>query len=287
MSDAERKRTAKSFIARGKTINVVEQFESVHPYLNKPLILISGVGRSGTTALTAALAAQPEIDSTNKESNVVRDLIYAARRGATMPSRKKQMIVEPDRFDAIFRRTILELLWPIDSIVNEDCLAISTYSGMNVEEAQFLARLFPQHLLVYIVRNGIEVVSSRMVHRSFKLQPFEAHCSLWNEAVAMARWAEVTEQCVICRHEHFRDHEAIKGVFGSSLATLGIDNLEPMLSFLDQDPKHTTSVPGEINEALAARNERWKYWTEEQRERFADLCRESMEYFGYSIPWLG
>ena len=267
------------------TINHVDHFEPSHPYVDKPLIVVSGIGRSGTTAMTAALAAQPEIDSTNRESNLIRDLLFAARRGATMPSRQKQMIVQPARYNAIFRRTVLELLWPLGAMVVRECRAISTYFGLQVEEAAFLAELFPRHLVVYLVRNGIEVVASRMQHRTFKQHSFEAHCLLWNETVAMAKWAEQSEHCLICRHEHFQNRPSMQAALGPGLERYGITNLEPMLEFLERDPKHTTSVPGEADEALAARNQRWKYWTGEQQAQFADLCGDSMAHFGYPIPW--
>ena len=49
-----------------------------HPYESVPLIVISGVGRSGTTALRESLGLHPDVHSTGRENNIIYDVADTA-----------------------------------------------------------------------------------------------------------------------------------------------------------------------------------------------------------------
>ena len=83
-----------------------------HPYEDLPLLIVSGVGRSGTTALRNAIAACARIDAANRESNFIRDLLEVALRNCTLPVRRASMAVTQQEYDLVFRRAILWLAWP-------------------------------------------------------------------------------------------------------------------------------------------------------------------------------
>lgn len=63
----------------------------IHPYDVLPLLLISGVGRSGTSALRFSLGVHRDVQYTGTENNIIHDVMTVALRNCTMASRKTAM----------------------------------------------------------------------------------------------------------------------------------------------------------------------------------------------------
>ena len=256
-----------------------------------PFLLVSGVGRSGTTVTTRALQQHPQILSNGVESNVMFDVIEAARVGCTLPSRMQQMVRDQESYDAIFRRMLFTLLFDLEEEDRESFAAVSTYSAMTKETAEYAFRLFPRMILVYLLRNGIEVVSSRMQHRSFRHHSFDDHCVIWKRSVEMSRWGVNQSQFVLLRQENLLTPQSLKTELDSLFNRCGLEiSQETEDYFLNRNVsriKFTTRFPGESEaqrKQLESRSQRWYLWTDQQRTVFREICGESMRDAGYEIP---
>jgi hypothetical protein len=261
-----------------------------HPYEDLPLLIVSGVGRSGTTALRNAIAACPRVDAANRESNFIRDLLEVALRNCTLPVRKASMAVTQQEYDLVFRRAILWLAWPQPRREPPRPAALCTYTNLDPETASHLLQVFPGAKVAYIVRDGIEVVASRMGFESFAADSFETQCQRWRTAGAMARWIRGNPAAGrLVRHEILRDPERREPELAAVLALVGVAYDPACGELLRSAVYHPTRQAGESEAAagdLATRGERWRAWGRDERAVFERTCRDTMESLGYAIPWL-
>lgn len=276
-----------------------------HPYEHLPILVTTGVGRSGTTALRNAIERHPAIRGTDRENNIVYDVLEVARLNCLAPSRVHAMRVTPTRYDEVFRRTLLELLWPTTGCApsvgaaksNEsggtsgDAQALHMFTALTPERAAYLRRIFPggRVRVVHIVRNGIEVVSSRIRFEGFKSQGFEGQCRVWAEDAAMWREGMKRSDTLVVRHERLRTDA--EGVLCEVWRLAGFSgdasHCQQAIDLLEGKIYHPTpEEPGAAASTdLEHRASRWQGWTREERESFERLCGEAMRELGYAMPW--
>lgn len=256
-----------------------------------------GVGRSGTTALRRSLGTHSEIYYNGSENNVVHEIAALAFRNCTMRSRKRSMVLSQDKYDAHFRELICKLTWP-----NEDKLGRPVHMAAinpTVDQLNYLSRLFPSFKVVGLIRNGIEVVSSRMEFPSFATHDFEKHCDIWNRSVAVFHWGQRNgDRFRTIRHEWLCCADAIQRKFGELFDWLSISHSESPVANLLENLTHPTSSkqkidrdfkrasPEEKQAYFESKRERWRTWSASQRNTFELRCGESMDALGYEIPWL-
>jgi len=109
----------------------------------------------------------------------------------------------------------------------------------------YLQQLFPNVRLVYLVRNGIEVVSSRMVFDGFKDRSFEWQCQVWAKAEEMARWGAEQKNFYLIRHESLLDPESASHVFTALSKWLDLKNDPRCSDALRTEIYHPTKFPAE------------------------------------------
>ena len=255
--------------------------------LDLPFILISGQARSGTTILTRALAAHPAVLSNGLESTWLRDVLELLEANLDDESRMRQCLVDPDQFAATFRAAAFQILFPRKIWPAQVPQAVSTFSSLKQDVFPRLRDLLPQVKLLNIVRNGIEVVSSRMRHRAIGQLPFERHCQAWSRAVDVFEWADGKPFFKGVRHEQLLVGRAT-GLFQEIQQWAGLEDSDECHQFVEQNLINTTSGPQESIRRpaeLTARAERWRDWTADQRIQFEQICGPAMNYFEYPIPW--
>ncbi|MHC4383985.1 MAG: sulfotransferase [Planctomycetota bacterium] len=263
-----------------------------HPYDDIPLIVLSGVGRSGTFALRDTLGRHPQVHSTGSENNILYDLLSAAHRNCTIEARRIAMQVDQPTYDRLFHDLILDLLWPEPRL--ELPLQLLAFSNLLPDRAGYLCRLYPgepgaaKARIVYLVRNGIEVVSSRLRFGNFVELPFQQHCEVWARSVEMAEWGRDRDNFLLLRHERLLVAETLAESLDAFWTFAGLPAEPPILERLLNVCYHPTSADGASSpgRALRTRADRWRDWTDEQRRVFADVCGEAMRYWGYEMPWL-
>ncbi len=261
-----------------------------HPLENIRLILVTGQGRSGTTVLTKALAAHPDIYSNRVESNVMLQVLEVVQTNLTKKSHVAQMQVTRERHDLLFRCLLLHLQFPVEnSDFPQKPSAISTYSAIRPDLTEYASAIFPGMHFVCIVRNGIEVVSSRMAHRNMRVHAFDDQCRAWAVAPKMVRWGEGRTDFSLIRQEQLLDPESCRATFSDLFEQVGLDDHPGSADYVMENQWNQTVIEAEVEADrgdLNKRNERWKFWDDNQRQTFVDICGSSMEYFGYEIPWL-
>jgi hypothetical protein len=263
-----------------------------HAYDDIPLVVLSGVGRSGTFALRDALGRHPQVHSTGSENNILYDLLSTAQRNCSIEARRIAMQVDQATYDRLFHDLILSLLWPDPR--PELPRQLLAFSNLLPDRAGYLCQLFPgrpgaaRTRIVYLVRNGIEVVSSRLRFGNFVDLPFRQHCEVWARSVEMAEWGRDRDDFMLLRHEHLLEAETLAESLEAFWTFAGLPAEPKIFERLLNVCYHPTSegdasTPGET---LRTRADRWRDWADEQRLTFAVVCGEAMRYWGYEMPWL-
>jgi hypothetical protein len=255
-----------------------------HLYDAIPVVLLTGVGRSGTTALRESLGLHPDIHSTGRENNIIYDVLDAAVRNRTAPSRRYAMRVTDAVYDAAFRRLLLDLLWPDPRAVPPRRLM--AFSDLTPDRAAYFTRLFPEGRTVCLVRNGVEVVSSRMRYDGFKDQPFESHCAVWSRGVELARWGAERPEFMLIRHEHLIADGGAEREVARLCQFVGLGYASICAAHLRGTTYHPTpnAARGDADRSLATRSDRWRDWSPEQTAVFNQVCAGAMAYLGYPRP---
>ena len=220
----------------------------------------------------------------------MNDVLHAGFRSSTIQSRIRQMVLPRADHDRVFKRMLYELLFPTHAWDEQHNgtlpAALSTFSGMNPESAEFAVQSLSGIHFANIVRNGIEVVASRMAHRVMKQHPFEDQCKAWACGQAMAQWGEGREDFTLIRHEELLEEWTCRKTFENLFQRCGLAHDESAANYILNTKRNQTSYQQESDQQtdLSDRQQRWNFWTDQQKQTFRDLCGETMDFFGYSIP---
>ena len=206
------------------------------------------------------------------------------------------MAVEQESYNDAFRRLICAVTWP-DPQKQSLPVHLAAINPTPVQ-LEFLLTLFPNTKVVAIVRNGIEVVSSRMEYQSFSANEFSDHCDVWNRSAEIAAWGSQNEsRFFLFRHEWMYDSPAIAARFRSLFLWLAIEHSDAPLKNVGSKLSHPTSSDVELVESFESidqsrkqeyfesKRNRWKTWTREQRAIFTEKCSDGMRQLDYQIPW--
>jgi len=259
-----------------------------HPYVAVPPVVLTGVGRSGTTALRMCLGTHRDIIYNRAENNIVMDIIETGLHNCTYPSRKVAMQMSQSRYDKAFRNLILNVLYPRPPLAMRMPKRWMASTDINPRLVGYFRQLFPDTRLIYLVRNGIEVVSSRMVFDGFKDRPFTWQCEVWAKAAEMVRWGVGQDYFYLIRHESLLEPQSIQRVFSDLWSWLGLKDDPKCAEALSNFTYHPTTFAGEaasVDDDLHNRKSRWEYWSADQRHIFVEICSSAMDDLGYEIPW--
>lgn len=260
-------------------------------------LFFCGVGRSGTTVLRTSLGAHPQIYYNGFENNIVQDLAGVALRNCTMQSRKNAMVVSQSQYDAHFRELTCSLIWP-DETLRQRPVHMAAINPTPVQ-LDYLVQLFPRSKFVGLVRNGIEVVSSRTEFESFAANEFSSHCEVWNRTAAVFDWGRNhSDRFLEVRQEWFYEPETLSNWMLSFCKWLGVGYSDAPENRLGSSLQHPTSASDSIGHGefsqksvdekrdyFLSKRDRWKSWTQEQRGLFEARCGNNMTALGYEIPW--
>lgn len=261
-------------------------------------LFLCGVGRSGTTVLRTSLGCHPQIYYNGFENNIVQDVIEVALRNCTMESRKKAMVVSQDQYDEMFRELLNSLVWPNKELGQRPVHLAAI--NPTPEQLDYLIQLFPGCKFIGLVRNGIEVVSSRTEYQSFATNTFTAHCEIWNRAASVYEWGQKHSDCFLeVRQEWFYAPQRLHQWMELFCEWLSIEFSEEPKDKILGTLRHPTSADIQIGRRefqstaiedkekyFLSKRDRWRTWTPEQQVEFANLCGENMTMLGYDIPWV-
>lgn len=267
---------------RTQVFNQIIRSNLNHPLYDSRVLVVSGIGRSGTTVLRKSLEIHNEIISTQTENNLVFDLLESLERSINQRSNAiKDSIIDHKR---VFKNTILDTTFPLvfdKRKVNALCC------DLRVESLNQIIELFNEKIkIIYIIRNGIEVVASRMIKKQFSHFTFEENCRIWAYSEKIVRHSVNLPQLHLVRHEDFLFEESLAKTYKKIFYHVGVAFEPKCIEFVNENFCHPTSLTSYDDEKknLKYRSKRWEKFTKEEKKKFHDICSDSMHYLGYKIP---
>jgi len=149
-----------------------------------------------------------------------------------------------------------------------------------------LLELYPEVKIIYIVRNGIDVVNSRTKYLPTSTRDFADHCQVWSDHYQTHRCLSDVNYAIEVRQEEMvMDPESM---FKKIFSFIGVEYHQPSVDWVKGNLRHPLDSPHmrnvDVRKILTERESPYKSWSEDQRQTFKRICAEPMEELGYEIP---
>lgn len=265
-------------------------------------VFIVGAGRSGTSVVLQALGKHPAVLAAEGESPLLTSiggLVTLYSHDTDHDYFVQSLKVPVQELNARLRTLAFEIAcgsnmglglllhtlrltpWPLRKRI----WVAKTFPTENVTRG--LQTLYPNMKLLYIVRNGLEVIQSRTRFHGFRDREFGRHCEVWTESVAKYRYLSSYQHAITLRHEQLVSAPRLEM---SRIHTfLGLpDNAGPA-GFLQESMVHpldeSTRAGTDVQQEFSRRKPPYESWTAEQRQMFKDTCGAAMQELGYAVPF--
>lgn len=268
------------------------------------LVLVVGVGRSGTTVLRRALGEHPQLLRTRHEAPLERAVATGFGNHLTQSREfqdyvRRTSVASWNNVEASFRRIIFEASVGDESgrlLLRENFDAgahLPDIAGWTAKmgaiwrpSAAGLAALFSGLQTVYIHRNGMDAVQSRTRFGTFADQEFETHCTKWAAGLGYLDVLKAETDVTVVRHQDLVDRPV--EFFANLLGDLGLnDDPSPAAHAMGNTANPTQELDADrtIAENFNSRPEAHLDWSEDQRRTFITICGKAMATYGYDIPF--
>ena len=240
------------------------------------LFFMLGFGRSGTAFLAHLLNQPPAVQVFHEP--VLEDFYAHLRAHYSLPA--AVAYIGGFRKKEIYMR----MRHATPAIYGE-------VNGLLRCHAQAIQKVFPQAVVLHLVRDGRDVVRSTMPRRTMTLRnPFSMMIHPMESDPWRERWSKMDRFARICwfwQEENARLRKAIRNTV----------QFEKLLSSFDYfhdcvlQPCHITmqkavweeSIRNPLNVTAKHQMPKWQDWSPEQKKTFLDICGEEMAACGYSI----
>ena len=257
-------------------------------------IFVYGIGRSGTSALLKAVGEHPDFDkfSARGEAPFIAEFIDFLNQFETQ-SPNKDYNVKNYKLDSEERSKVFaRMMYQLHSASRGPDRARFWTSKISFNERIVgrMEELFPRFGVLYIVRNGIEVVNSSRNFHGFSSMDFEALCRRWNGSVRALRFAEERRDVAMMRHGDLVSdpHSVLQAAFQK----LRVPHSDAPADFISSNIFNSSFSPtsSDTEKAVAGRTlserqtEAWNSWSDSEQETFLSICEPEMRRLNFGIP---
>jgi hypothetical protein len=275
------------------------------PNIERPVFVIGG-SRSGTSVLVQALGKHKLIYSFKGEDPFITDIGGMVHNLEYAPERelayyKNSLRVSHGYIYENLRRLSYEsafgynygLMQILKDMLRRDYNPLTkrlwcakTFPNENV--AKGLIKLFPKVKFIFIHRNGIDVVHSRMQFHGFRDLDFRRQCEEWTRSSKQFSYLLKHDHAITVKHSDLIEDPRI--VFGKICEHLGIGYDPRPAAFTSTHQVHplssvATATDVNVKKIINLRRPAEESWTLEQRQIFKEICSDAMETFGYVMPF--
>ena len=274
------------------------------PHFTDNLVCVVGVGRSGTTVLKNALGAHPQLIAARFEAPLERALASSYGRHLTESPEfseyvRSTTVASWSNVRTSFRRLIVDAALGNDA--GRERLKVEQASGRDVDNlagwvikvggiwrpsiAGFVD-LFPSFKAIYVHRNGMDVVESRLHFGTFADQAFEKSCRKWASGLKVMRQLERHADVQVVRHEDLVTEP--EPTIATVTDRLGLrPDPGPADHLRQRSPNSTQDGDGDLSVAdnFANRPLAHTGWSDDEKQTFLDVCSRAMDVYGYDIPF--
>lgn len=262
--------------------------------MSKTPIFISGIGRSGTSAVIKSIAEHKDVVKPEKigEAPFVAHFInflkeYEDKSGDREYNLKNYRLEKAER--AIeFSRLLSTLQYGkdinVDEIEGQHWIAKLSLPEDSFQKAQ---DIFEEIRIIYVMRNGVEVVNSAKSFEGFANLNFKQLCQRWADNINQCRYVSENKGCATIKH-----HELVQdphGVYQNVFDQLGLSRDDAPADFI-----HTTLFNSSFDQSKELKStanvfddrlKSWHKWSSEEKNTFISICDELMIEFEFTRPY--
>ncbi len=291
--------------SRASTRDSVGRWATAH--VRRNLVLVVGLGRSGTTALERALGEHPLLRASPAEAPALRAvgvLAHSMRDGANAEYVRRQTRLSWHSARSQLQRLGFETVFG-DSFGLDGRLLVSNWrspgdlldlrsahgfvakvGGIGRPALDGLGRIFDSVRVVYLHRNGIANVESRCQFRSFRDRPFDEHCQTWVDHARSHDYLRERSDATVASHDELVDEP--EALFDRLFDFIGVGASEAAASYtagtLVHPQNERTRDRIDARRELTQRESPYLGWSDDQRRTFVGICGPTMSRLGYEIP---
>jgi len=262
-------------------------------------VFIVGSGRSGTSVLLQALGKHPDIIALAGEAPFLTSI---GGNAALFRSDNAEYYLNSLKTDIhylfsslsrlgletaggkhyAFKGFIRSLLR--GELKRKKLWAAKTFPSERVTNG--LLEVYPKAKILYITRNGIDVVHSMTKFHGFRTQTFVDQCQGWSDSVEKYRYLLHHNNALFLRQEDLLSNpdEFFKSIFDF----LNIEYSPKSIDFTKNNIVHPLDQPSKNQQdiifQLKKRQSPFTSWTTEQKKTFILICSNAMKELKYPIP---
>ena len=263
--------------------------------MQKTPLFVSGIGRSGTSAVISSIAKHKQVLEPSRigEAPIVGHFINFLVQYEENSSEKdyhlKNYLLDASGRSKAFSKMLssLQYGYDVDSSVDSSELWIAKVSLSSVAY-QKAVEVFDELRIVYVMRNGIEVVNSAKSFKGFAHLSFEQLCKRWASNIEQCRYIHNSNLCAVIRHDELvtDPNKVYRNVF-HKLRMSQDDTPANFISttlFNSSFDKSSAlnSTANVFNNRLAC----WYEWSDEEKRTFKKFGDSLMEEFDFQRPYL-
>ncbi len=260
----------------------------------KTPIFISGIGRSGTSAVIKAIAEHADVVSPERVGEapfVGRFISFLREYEDSSPARdyhlKNYQLDGLERAEQ-FSRLLAMLQYGVD-ISRDEVAGKHWVAKVSLCEEDFdkACQIFGELRCIYVMRNGIEVVNSARSFSGFADLSFEQLCQRWVNNLAQCKYVGHRSNCAVVRHDELVVNPDM--VFERVFAKLGLAQDSAPATFIGTNVFNSSFVKtAELEKTSTVFNDRlqcWKEWSAAEKDTFVSICGAAMCEYGFERPY--
>ncbi|MGQ7848773.1 sulfotransferase family 2 domain-containing protein [Granulosicoccus sp. 3-233] len=262
--------------------------------MHKSPLLISGIGRSGTSAVISAMSKHKSVVEPSRVgeapffNHFIRFLIDYEDESPHKEYHHKNYQLDKAGRDQVFSRLLSQVQYGFDV---EECdqgkeFWIAKVSLNNSSYAK-CCEMFESLRIIYVIRNGVEVVNSAKSFSGFKELSFEQLCRRWVGNIEDCRYVHSAANCAVIKHnELVQDpHSVFENVFDSLRMERDTGPAEFISSTLFNSSFNESGSMESARLVFKDRLACWEEWSEAEKETFIRICDPHMQEFDFRRPY--
>jgi len=258
-------------------------------------IFVTGIGRSGTSALLKCLVyhknvIEPEVLGEAPFIGHFVNFIHTYENGPDREYRLKNYKLETEaRADAFG-----EMLYKLHIKPKDKAAAAANTAKYwpakafpNRKNFKAFQNIFPGMKMLYIMRNGIEVVNSTRNFHGFSNLSFEDCCRRWAGSIQANQFMENRADVAFIMHHHMVTDPV--AVLGDAFSKLGMAKDSKPGEYIKSNIFNSSFDSKESNidaerHFQGRLQAAWDAWTSEEQKLFIKLCDSYMQTYSFALP---
>ena len=261
-------------------------------YIMNP-IFVSGIGRSGTSALIKAMSCHKDVFTPNVLGEApfiqkfIQFLVEFEESGENTKYNLKNYKVSEKEKNEAFSSLMCFLQNGIEIYESAEKYWVAKLTPTHTEFCK-AKQIFEAPKAVGIIRNGVEVVNSAASFTGFSDLTFEQLCVRWKTSLDVTEYLGVEGGTCLVRHQDMVSET--KSTFQHIFEKLGMSYDDSPSSFVETNIFNSSFDPRKSNtkdimRIFQDRTNCWHDWTNEKQELFVSICDDKMKQYEFYRPY--